>query len=163
MIPLLDGIISPTQSALIAFECMHSLNTLRDSRGEYCTYKLDLAKAYDCVDWKFLEKMLQAYGFAPIWINWIMTCVTTVKFSMHFNGQLLESFHPSRGLRQGDPLSPYLFLFVAEALSLLINDAAARGIIQEFPLNKHAPRISHLLFADDSLLFQGKLGASSKN
>ena len=134
MIPLLDGIISPTQSALIAFECMHSLNTFKDNRGEYCAYKLDLAKAYDRVDWKFLEKMLQAYG-------------------VRFNGQLLESFHPSHGLRQGDPLSPYLFIFVAEALSLLINDASAKGIIQEFRLNKHAPGISHLLFADDSLLF----------
>ena len=95
--PLLDGMITPTQSAfiperlildnaLIAFECMHSLNTLKDSRGEYCAYKLDLAKAYDRVDWKFMECMLRAYGFDPIWINWIMTCVTSVKFSVCFNG-----------------------------------------------------------------------------
>ena len=107
--PLLDGMISPTQSAfipgrsisdnaLIAFECMHSLNTLKDSRGEFCAYKLDLAKAYDRVDWNFLERMLQAYGFAPTWIKWIMSCVTTVKFAVRLNGQLLEPFHPSRGL-----------------------------------------------------------------
>ena len=74
--PLLDGMISPTQSAfipgrlisddaLIAFECMHSLNMQKDGRGEFCAYKLDLAKAYDRVDWKFLESMLCAYGFAP--------------------------------------------------------------------------------------------------
>ena len=114
--PLLDGMISPTQSAfipgrlisdnaLIAFECIHSLSTLKDNRGAYCSYKLDLAKAYDRVDWKFLESMLRAYGFAPVWVNWIMTCVTSVKFSVRLNGQLLDSFVPSRGLRQGDPLS----------------------------------------------------------
>ena len=72
---------------------------------------------------------------------------------MRFNGQLLDSFQPSRGLRQGDPLSLYMFLFVAEALSLLLNDASASGAIQHFQLNRHALGISHLLFADDSLLF----------
>ena len=80
LITLLVGMISPTQiafipgisisdNALITFECMHSLNTLKDSRGEFCAYKLDLAKAYDRVDWNFLERMLQAYGFAPTWIK----------------------------------------------------------------------------------------------
>ena len=97
--------------------------------------------------------MLRAYGFDPIWINWIMTCVTSVKFSVRFNGHLLESFHPSRGLRQGDPLSPYLFLFVAEALSLLLKDACDKGGLKDFHLNRHAPGISHLLFADDTLQF----------
>ncbi|XP_040249657.1 uncharacterized protein [Aegilops tauschii subsp. strangulata] len=63
------------------------------------------------------------------------------------------SFSPSQGLRKGDPLSPYLFLFVAEALSLLLNDACARGVLQEIGLTRRAPGISHLLFADDSLLF----------
>ena len=145
--PLIDGMISPTQSAfipgrlisdnaLIAFECMHSLSTLKDLRGEYCAYKLDLAKAYDHVDWQFLQSMMGALGFAPQWIKWVMTCVTSVKFAVRFNGQLLQSFSPSQGLRQGDHLSPYLFLFVAEALSLLLNDACARGVLQEFRLTR---------------------------
>ena len=104
--------ISPTQSAfipgrltsddaLIAFECMHSLSTLKDLRGEFCAYKLDLAKAYDRVDWQFLQSMMGALGFAPQWIKCVMTCVTSVKFAVRFNGQLLEYFSPSRGLRQG--------------------------------------------------------------
>uniref|UniRef100_A0A8R7VBS1 Reverse transcriptase domain-containing protein n=1 Tax=Triticum urartu TaxID=4572 RepID=A0A8R7VBS1_TRIUA len=162
--PHLDGMISPTQSAfipgrlisdnaLIAFECMHSLSTLKDGRGEFCAYKLDLAKAYDRVDWNFLKCMLSAVGFAPEWIKWIMACVTSVKFSVRFNGQLLESFSPSCGIRQGDPLSPYLFLFVAEALSLLLQNACTSGSLLEFKVNRQAPGISHLLFADDCLLF----------
>ena len=162
--PLLDGMISPTQSAfipgrlisdnaLIAFECIHSLSKLKDRRGDYCAYKLDLAKAYDRVDWHFLKSMLGALGFATGWINCIMACVTSVKFSMCFNGQLLESFTPSCGIGQGDPLSPYLFLFVAEALSLLSQDVCAKGTLQDFKVNRHAPGISHLLFADDFLMF----------
>ena len=97
--------------------------------------------------------MLGALGFAPMWINWIMTCVTTVKFDVRLNEQLLETFSPSCGLRQGDPLSRYLFLFVAEALSLLLQNACVNGTLKEFRLNKNAPGISHLLFANDSLLF----------
>ena len=105
---MLDGMISPAQSAfipgrlisdnaLIAFECMHSLSSLKDERGEFCAYKLDLAKAYDRVDWQFLKCMLGALGFDPVWIKWIMTCVT--KFSVRLNGQQLDTFSPSRGLR----------------------------------------------------------------
>jgi hypothetical protein len=105
------------------------------------------------VDWNFLKSMLTAMGFAAGWINWIMACVTSVKFSVRFNGQLLESFSPSYGIRQGDPLSPYLFLFVAEALLLLLQDACARGSLLDFRVNRHAPGISHLLFADDCFLF----------
>ena len=66
---------------------------------------------------------------------------------------MLETFSPTRGLRQGDPLSAYFFLFVAEALSLLLKDASTRGVLQEFHLNRQAPGISHLLFADDNMLF----------
>ena len=164
LLPLLDGMISPTQSAfipgrlisdnaLIAFECMHSFSTLKDLRGEYCAYKLDLAKAYDRVDWQFLQSMMGALGFVPQSIKWVMTCVTSVKFAVGFSGQLLQSFSPSQGLGKGDPLSPYLFLFVAKTLSLLLNDACARGVLQEFRLTRRAPGISHLLFVDDSLLF----------
>ena len=132
---------------------MHSLSTLKDGWGEFCAYRLDLAKAYDGMDWNFLKCMLSPLGFARGWIKWIMACVTSVKFSVRFSGQLLETFTPSCGIRQGDPLSPYLFLFVAEALSVLLQDACNRGALLEFKVNKQTPGISHLLFADDCLLF----------
>jgi hypothetical protein len=82
-----------------------------------------------------------------------MTCVKTVRFSVKFNGKLLEKFYPSRGLRQGDPLLPYLFLLVGESLFALINRNINHNLLQELKISRNCPGISHLMFADDSLLF----------
>jgi hypothetical protein len=83
----------------------------------------------------------------------VMECVRFVKYSVKFNGHLMEQFTPSRELRQGDPLLPFLFLFVADALSALLhNDVQDRGL-EAVKICRRAPAISHLLFADDSRLF----------
>ncbi|RLN03687.1 hypothetical protein C2845_PM13G08440 [Panicum miliaceum] len=82
-----------------------------------------------------------------------MACVTSVRYSVRFNGVASPSFSPSRGLRQGDPLSPYLFLFVADGLSQLINRKVQENALEELTICRGAPGISHLLFADDTLLF----------
>jgi hypothetical protein len=107
--PLLQEIIAPTQStfipgrlitdnALIAFECINSLQKSMDNKGKYCAYKLDLAKAYDRVDWNYLEEVLEKLGFARQWISWIMSCVKSVTYSVRLKGELLEKFAPTRGL-----------------------------------------------------------------
>lgn len=118
-----------------------------------CAYKLDLAKAYDRVDWGFLQGVLEKMGFQSIWVQWIMACVTTVHYRIKFNGELLQPFYPSRGLCQGDPLSPYLFLLVADSLSKLIKKEENLGRIEGIRICRRAPAISYLLFADDTLLF----------
>lgn len=162
--PLLQDIISPHQSAfipgrmitdnaLIAFECLHAINTSKDGRSEFCAYKLDLSKAYDRVDWRFLNKVLRKLGFQSEWVECVMTYVSTVQYKVRFNGVLSAPFTPSRGLRQGDPLSPYLFLFVADGLSKLINQKVQQNLLQELRICRNASGISHLLFADDTLLF----------
>jgi hypothetical protein len=162
--PLLQDIIEPTQSAfvpgrmimdnaLIVFECLHAIRSGNNACKKYGAYKLDLSKAYDHVDWGFLEGILRRLRFQSKWVQWVMECVTTVRYPVRFNNAPLESFKPSRGLRQGDPLSPYLFLFVADGLSKLLQHEVRQGGLHELHICRRAPGISHLLFADDTLLF----------
>ena len=82
-----------------------------------------------------------------------MTCVKSVRFSVRINGHTLEPFSPTRGLRQGDPLSPYLFLFIGEALSCILKKEVDEKRITPLKVARGAPGVSNLLFADDSLLF----------
>jgi hypothetical protein len=119
----------------------------------FYAYKLDLSKAYDRVDWFFLEGVLRKLGFDDRWIKWIIACVTSVSYCIKINGQLTKKIFPSTRLRQGDPLSHYLFLFVADGLSELIQRAILREELKEIRICRRAPGISHLLFADDSLMF----------
>ena len=92
-------------------------------------------------------------GFPKPLINTIMKCVTSVSFAIIINGQPSKTFKPQRGLRQGEPLSPYLFLISADVLSSLIFKAQENNLIQGIKIAKEAPMISHLFFADDNLIF----------
>lgn len=115
--------------------------------------KLDVSKAYDRVDWGFLKNQMRRMGFSGKWIAWIMLCVSTVSYSVCFNGDQIGPIIPKRGLRQGDPLSPYLFLFCVKGLSLALKAAAVSRRIQGCKISDGAPAVTHLLFADDSFLF----------
>ncbi|XP_024155933.1 uncharacterized protein LOC112163903 [Rosa chinensis] len=110
-------------------------------------------KAYDRVEWDFLEATLLKFGFSRHWVNLVMACVSTVTFSIVLNGNSGSSFRPSRGLRQGDPLSPYLFLIISEVLSLRLTKAIHVGDLVGVKLTRSCPIISHLFFVDDALLF----------
>jgi hypothetical protein len=162
--PLLSKIISPYQSAfvpgrlisdnsLIAFEIAHFLKRRRDGKVGYGALKLDMSKAYDRVEWAFLKAILVKMGFCSRWISWIMNCVSTVSYSFILNGEPRGKVTPSRGLRQGDAISPYLFLLCAEALSRLISQAEDLRLLHGVQICKEAPCISHLFFADDSFIF----------
>ena len=96
-----------------------------------------------------MEKM----GFSHRWIQLTSMCVRSVTYSIMLNGQPHGLISPSRGLRQGDPLSPYLFLLATEGLNALFNQAELDGDIRGVSLCPAGPRISHLLFADDSVVF----------
>ncbi|CAL2238950.1 unnamed protein product [Prunus armeniaca] len=115
--------------------------------------KLDMSKAYDRIEWSFLEAIMRKLGFAEHWIQLMLTCISTVSYSFVINGTPHGFLHPSRGLHQGDPLSPYLFLFCAEGLTALIAQKEREGFLKGVSICRGAPAISHLFFADDSFLF----------
>ena len=94
--------------------------------------------------------MLHKMGFAEQWISWLMLCISTVEYFVLFNGTVMGSVVLGRGLRQGCPLSPYLFIVCAEGLSAMIRDSEARGALHGCLVCWNAPSISHLFFADDS-------------
>ncbi|XP_059458269.1 uncharacterized protein LOC132187853 [Corylus avellana] len=161
---VLSQVISPNQSAflpgrlitdniLVAYEALHTMDARLSGRKGYMALKLDMSKAYDRVEWAFLEAIMVGLGFAEEWVGKVMTCVRTVTYSILINGQPYGKIVPSRGIRQGDPLSPYLFILCAEGLSTLLNKAEQEGQISGFPIARRGTKINHLLFADDSLLF----------
>ena len=112
--------------ALIANETIDSL-LKRNESGVLC--KLDLEKAYDHINWDFLLTVMQKMGFGEKWAGWISWCISTASFSVLINGLPTGFFQSTRGLRQGDPLSPYLFVLGMEALSCLINKAVRGGFL----------------------------------
>ena len=112
-----------------------------------------MPKAYDRVDWNFLKAVLIAMNFNDRWVNWIMVCVTSVRYTLLINGNISQSFTPRKGLRQGDPLSPYLFLFCANILSLALMKVENQQRIKGVKIGWTGIPFTHLFFANDALLF----------
>lgn len=142
-----------TDNYLIVFETLNYIKKPRKKDNGFVGIKLDIAKAYDSLEWDFIDYTLKTMGFPSKFIQIIMNCIKTVSFSILIDGQPTDSFHPSRGLRQGDPLSPYLCIICAEVLSSLLSKAQADGLIQGIAIATNAPNISHLLYVDDNILF----------
>ena len=136
---------------LVAFETMHSIDQRRKGKEAFMAIKLDMSKAYDRVEWVYLEVMMKKMGFLEKWISLTMMCVTTVTYSVLINGEPKGRITPLRGLRQGDPISPYLFLLCAEGLTAMLKKEEVAGNIKGVAVCKGAPRISHLLFVDDNV------------
>lgn len=119
-----------------------------------CAIKLDLMKAYDSEDWHFLFDTMLVMGFPSLFVHWIKQCVCITKYSVVINGSLEGFFQGKRGLKQGEPISPYLFLIVMEAFSVLLNFRVGLGQFNYHPrcreLNLH-----HLVLADDLFIMCG--------
>ena len=138
---------------LLSYETLHAMYGQKKVRKGVLALKLDISKAYDRVEWSFLKGMMTKLGFPQGWIDRIMSCVTTASFFVHLNGKAYGNFRSTRGLRQGDPPSSYLLLFCAEAFTSLQAREEENGRLHSVSISRYAPTISHLLFADDSLLF----------
>ena len=142
-----------TDNILVAYEIMHYLKHKRGGNDSFMAAKLDMSKAFDRFEWSFIEGVMRKMGFNESWISLVMKCITSVTYSVIINGSVHGSIVPTRGLRQGDPLSPYLFLFCAEGFSALINEAARCQQLNGISICRGASKINHLFFADDNLLF----------
>jgi len=158
--PILSTHISPEQFAFLhhrhiqeaigtAQEALHSIKH-KNLKG--ISLKIDLAKAFDKVNWLYLKMILTHLGFPPVFITWIMGCISYVSFAILINGSASSPFNIDRGIRQGCPLSPLLFLLVMEGLSRLISSTKRSGNISGLKIMEHFYLI-HLLFVDDILIF----------
>lgn len=161
--PHLDKIISPSQSAfipnrwiaenqVIVQDVLHSFKTRKTKPG-LMAIKLDLQKAYDGVNWRFIQAILLHLGFNETFTNWILACISSLSFEVLVNKGKAECFKPSRGLRQGDPLSSYLFILGQEALSRLLDNELRCKNIDEIKTNISGSTITHVMYAVDIVLF----------
>ncbi|KAG5565563.1 hypothetical protein RHGRI_001466 [Rhododendron griersonianum] len=105
------------------------------------------------VEWDFVKALLKKMGFHPKWIQWVIQCISTVNFSVVVNGEARVQINPGRGLWQGDPLSPYLFVLVKDLLSKMISTTQGGNNLAGIQFYRHCPKQSHIFFADDALLF----------
>ncbi|KAK0571729.1 hypothetical protein LWI29_020657 [Acer saccharum] len=159
--PCLPDIISPSQSAFVAGRSIGDnillvqelmRNYHKDIGCPRLALKVDLMKAFDMVDWGFLLETLAFFHFPPRVIMWIKACLTTPKFSISFNGELAGFFSKKRGLRQGDPMSPYLFVIAIEVLSKILAKRIADSPSFKFHWKCDKIKLSHLCFADDLIM-----------
>ena len=138
-----------SDNVIMAFEVLHYLKNLGSGRNFQMVAKLDMSKAYDRVEWTYLRAILLKLGFHRNRVELLMACVTSATFAVMVNGEPHGYIKPTRGLRQGDPLSPYLFLLCTEGLSALIRKAEGEDLIRGVAICRGGPQISHLFFADD--------------
>ena len=161
--PHLNQVISPFQTAfvpdrkgidnaIIVQELIHTISRAKGKEG-YMVIKVDLEKAYDKLEWSFIGEMLFRVNFPSNLIQLIMSCVTSVSTSILFHGGVLDSFHPSRGIKQGDPLSPYLFIMCMDFLGQLIEEKCSGKFWNSVKASRNGLAFSHLVFADDVVLF----------
>lgn len=144
---------SITDNVLVSFEVIHHTKRKTGGKDGEVSLKLDISKAYDRVYWNIWKHRMRSMGFCHKWINWVMLYMTTVSYDVCFNGSSIGPIISKRGLSQGDPLSPYLFLFCVEGLSNSIDQAAILENIHGCRISPTTPFITHLLFMDDSFMF----------
>ena len=159
--PLLPNIIAPDQTGfvegsqildriVVTQEVIHSLKT-KKQRG--MMMKLDLSKAYDRLNWNYLRAILGAYGFDKRWIEWVYSMISTPNFSILVNGTPTSTFNATRGIRQGDPISPFLFIMAVEGLGRNIKKELREKRIKGIKLWGNNLPITHQQFVDDVMLF----------
>ncbi|GJV47243.1 RNA-directed DNA polymerase, eukaryota [Tanacetum coccineum] len=155
---VIADLVSDTQSAFVAnrqildgpFILNEIFHWCKRKRKQAMFFKVDFAKAYDSVRWDYLLDVLEAFGFGQTWCNWIRGTFSSARASVLVNGSPSNEFSFHCGLKQGDPLSPFLFILIMESLHLSFSRAVNEGIFKGVHLNGSIT-ISHLFYADDAM------------
>ena len=159
--PILSSFTVPNQTAFVKGRLLVENTVLaselingyhKNSSQKQITIKVDIAKAFDTLSWDFLFSCLQGIGLPEKFVGWLKACICTTSFTLGYNGTVHGFFRGRRGLRQGDPLSPYLFVIALNNLSLMLNKAA-RELKFNYHLRFDSAKLTHLCFADDLLIF----------
>ena len=155
------SVVSDSQSAIVKGKQIlddilianEAVDEARCMGKELLMFKVDFEKAHDSVDFKYLDSVMVNMNFPTIWRKWISECIGTTTTSVLVNGSLIEEFPIGRDLRQGDPLSPFLFLLVAEGFNVLINAMVGAQMFKGFGVGRNGVvKLTHLQFADDTLI-----------
>ncbi|RVW52726.1 LINE-1 retrotransposable element ORF2 protein [Vitis vinifera] len=158
---VLQETIHSTQGAFVQgrqiLDAVLIANEIVDKRKrsgeEGVVFKIDFEKTYDHVKWDFLDHVLEKKGFSAKWRSWMRGCLSSVSYAIIVNGNAKGWVKATRGLRQGDPLSPFLFTIVADVLSRMLLKAEERNLLEGFRVGRNRCRVTHLQFADDTILF----------
>ena len=157
--PLLPGLVSPSQSAFIKRRCIHDnflhvqglIKELHKERIPGLFLKLDISKAFDSVSWSYLIELLETIGFGPRWRRWICLLLSSASSAVLLNGRPGPAIRHGRGLRQGDPISPMLFILAIDPLHHLFRLATEEGLLR--PIRQRPIRCTVSLYADDAGIF----------
>lgn len=145
----------------MAFEINHYMKRKTQGNKGVAGLKIDVSKAYDRVEWGFVHSLMRRFGFHEIWIERVMKYIQSVSYTFLHNGEEFGNVIPGRGLRQGDPISPYIYILCAEGLSAIIRRNEEVGLLHGCRIARGAPVISHLLFADDCYFFFNATGSEA--
>jgi len=156
---VLDKVIDPSQSAFLegrglldsVLVANETLEEVKSKKKECVVFKVDYEKAYDSVSWEFIYYMLGRLRFCGKWVEWIKNCLESSSISVLVNGNPTIEFKPKKGLRQRDPLAPFLFLIVVEGLAGVVRQAEEKVLVESIEVREERVNVSMLQYADDTL------------
>ncbi|GJV26806.1 reverse transcriptase [Tanacetum coccineum] len=164
--PFMHHIISPQQYAFVPGRLIQDCMIVANGAFHYIRIKkkgeqkvmalnldLNLNKAFDRVEWDFLMATCRKLGFVDKWCSWVLACISSYEMDFMINGESISTIKPSRGIRQGYPMSHFLFIIIADVLSQMINNVMHQSLLTGIKMARNCPVISHIFFADDSLFF----------
>ncbi|GJS75871.1 putative RNA-directed DNA polymerase [Tanacetum coccineum] len=141
---ILDGILLANET----------VEFIKRKKEKGLVFKVDFEKAYDSINWRFIIDIMKRMGFGSKWIKWVENCLKSATMSILVNGSPTEEFRLERGVRQGDPLSPFLFILAAEGLNAIVSEAVDKGIFKGIVVGSDRVMVSHLQYADDTIFFR---------